>query len=102
MKKLRIHNVEETSVSLDKNKVEVWECMLIKWISQKFLHPKNITQTLLPSHDILLQGFMQSPGSRLHMLPKGPNDHSDCSALPTGLSVVPFFLAGIQGNLDKQ
>ena len=30
MKKLRIHSVEETSVSLDKNKVEVWECMLIK------------------------------------------------------------------------
>lgn len=30
MKKLRIHNVEETSVRLDKNKVEGWECMLIK------------------------------------------------------------------------
>ena len=30
MKKLRIHNVEETSVHLDKNKLEGWECMLIK------------------------------------------------------------------------
>ena len=46
MKKLRIHNVEETSVSLDKNKVEVGECMLIKWISQKFLHPKNILKNI--------------------------------------------------------
>lgn len=41
MKRLRVHNIEETSVNLDKIELKN-ECMLIKYISQKILYRKNI------------------------------------------------------------